>query len=64
MKNNGRWLLVWAAVLAMSLCGCAAMLEGDAAQKLMMSVANTQDNFMADQKIQVLAEPKDLVLYR
>lgn len=63
--RGGRFLLVaFAAFLPVCFFGCASVLEGEAAQGLMMSVARTQDNFMADQKIAVYAEPDDLDVYR
>jgi hypothetical protein len=40
------------------------LLEGPIAQKIMLAVASTENNFRASQSISAMAEPEDLELYR
>lgn len=40
------------------------LLEGPVAQKIMLAIASTEDNFRASQSIGAMAVPEDLELYR
>jgi hypothetical protein len=52
-----------AALFALSLTGCADLLEGDLAASLVQLVASTEDNFRKSRSVSVVVEPGDLALY-
>jgi acetoacetate decarboxylase len=56
--------IILAVGIAFACCGCATIMEGDTAQKVLTGGVDEKGNFIADQKIMTLAQPDDLALYR